>query len=47
MERNLKIRSNNFAHDAVNIALFLPQTYLGNHIKQGQEKAQKKLNFIH
>lgn len=33
MERNLKLRSNKFAHDCVKVALSLPQTYLGNHIK--------------
>ncbi|WP_026933941.1 four helix bundle protein [Christiangramia echinicola] len=33
MERNLKLRSNKFAHECVKIALSLPQTYLGNHIR--------------
>ena len=33
MERNLKLRSNKFAHDCVKVALSLPQTYLGNHIR--------------
>ena len=33
MERNLKLRSNKFAHDCVKIALSLPQTFLGNHIR--------------
>ena len=33
MERNLKERSNKFAHSCVKIALSLPQTYLGNHIR--------------
>lgn len=33
MERNLKLRSNNFAHDCVKIAISLPNTYLGNHIR--------------
>ncbi|MBT8319771.1 MAG: four helix bundle protein [Gramella sp.] len=33
MERNLKLRSNKFAHDCVKTALSLPQTYLGYHIR--------------
>ena len=33
MERNLKLRSNKFAHDCVKVALSLPPTYLGNHIR--------------
>jgi len=33
MERNLKVRSNKFAHDCVKIAISLPNTYLGNHIR--------------
>jgi len=33
MERNLKLRTNKFAHGCVNVALSLPQTFLGNHIR--------------
>ena len=33
MERNLKLRSKRFAHDCVKVALSLPQTYLGNHVR--------------
>ena len=34
MERNLKIRTTEFAHKCVKISLSLPSTTLGNHIKQ-------------
>ncbi|MCP9201080.1 four helix bundle protein [Gramella sp. GC03-9] len=33
MNRDLKTRSKLFAHDCVKIALSLPQTYLGNHVR--------------
>lgn len=33
MERDLKKRSKLFAHSCVKLALSLPQTYLGNHVK--------------
>lgn len=33
MERNLKNRSTAFAHQCVKTALSLPQTFLGNHIR--------------
>ena len=33
MEKDLKLRTKNFAHRCVKLTEFLPKTYLGNHIK--------------
>lgn len=34
MERNLKVRTNEFAHKCVKVSLSLPNSTLGNHIRQ-------------